>query len=78
MRKVVFTEVCFVAAASLNAQSLKQFACTWRVDPASSRSMVSQRKLRRKKGNERREVLSPAAQPTVAGRFGQDPAHGPD
>jgi hypothetical protein len=41
MRKVIFTVVCFVAAASLNAQSLKQFTGTWRVDPDKSQEKAA-------------------------------------
>jgi hypothetical protein len=41
VRKVVFTVVCFVAAASLNAQTLKQFAGTWRIDPDKSQEKAT-------------------------------------
>jgi hypothetical protein len=41
MRKVIFTAVCFVVAASLDAQSLKQFAGTWRVDPDKSQEKAT-------------------------------------
>jgi hypothetical protein len=41
MRKMVLTAICFVAATSLNAQNLKPFAGTWRVDPDKSQEKVT-------------------------------------
>jgi hypothetical protein len=36
MRKVILIVVCLLAATSLDAQSLKQFVGTWRIDPSKT------------------------------------------
>jgi len=41
MRKMVLTAICFLAATSLNAQNLKPFAGTWRVDPDKSQEKAT-------------------------------------
>jgi hypothetical protein len=41
MRKVMLTAICFLVGGSLNAQTLKNFAGTWRVDPSKSQEKVT-------------------------------------
>lgn len=40
MRKVMLAAICFLAVGSLNAQSLKNFVGTWRVDPGQSQKKI--------------------------------------
>ena len=41
MKKIVLTAICFLAGASLNAQNLRPFAGTWRVDPDKSQEKAT-------------------------------------